>query len=154
MSTTTTNTTTGSTRAKVLCLLAHKGSTYEALEGVSLTYAFPDNLIEGLATEQCLDTIFRQCNHVDGTEWAAHCGLKLRSLSCGDVVCVDGRYFICESFGWYEVPQEVALWVVENITFRDFFGSLKRTVEFFKKNPEIVIPDFVDAYLNNAPILA
>ena len=42
-----------------------------------------------LTTNDILDTVFRQCNHVDNTEWIA--SKKLRSMSVGDeILLVEG----------------------------------------------------------------
>lgn len=130
--------------ARVTGLLAHKGSTWEALEKIVLHYDIPDSVIpEGASAEDALEVIFRQCNHVDGNEWISKAGFKARSLSCGDLVTIDGRHFICEGIGWLEVPQVMAEWVLANVTFRDFCNTLATTLRLLAK--EGVVPTTPEA---------
>ena len=43
-----------------------------------------------------------------------------RSMSVGDVVMVEGRWFICDFIGWQEVPLEWALkWLVADLSGAD-----------------------------------
>lgn len=61
-----------------------------------------------MADENLLEIIFRECNHVDGTEWIAN--KKLRSMSVGDMVIVDKWtddyepddpvHWVCMMSGW------------------------------------------------------
>lgn len=48
-----------------------------------------------------LERVFRETNHVDGTEWIAN--KKLRSMMIGDVVIIDDKYYLCEMVGWREL---------------------------------------------------
>ena len=42
-----------------------------------------------MTTNDILDTVFRQCNHVDGKEWIE--GEELRSMSVGDeILLIEG----------------------------------------------------------------
>jgi len=64
--------------------------------------------------KKALDFIFRQCNHVDGTEWIASAnqvagvnkdgspipGKGLRSMSSGDLVILGCRLYLCAFAGW------------------------------------------------------
>jgi hypothetical protein len=55
-----------------------------------------------------LDTIFRECNHVNGTEWIAN--KPLRSLSVGDeVIIIEGEQisrYRCATVGWVIIPNK------------------------------------------------
>lgn len=59
----------------------------------------------GGSTESVLELIFRECNHVDRTEWVTN--KSLRSMSVGDeVIIFNGeqmRRFSCEVIGWKEI---------------------------------------------------
>ena len=50
-----------------------------------------------------LDEVFRQFNHVDGTEFVAK--LPIRSFSVGDSVFFpdSGNRFLCEPIGWKKI---------------------------------------------------
>jgi len=62
-------------------------------------FNFPSDLIPaGMEVEDALEVVFRECNHVDGTEWIAN--KKLRSMSVGDEVNVDGVAYVCAAFSW------------------------------------------------------
>jgi predicted Fe-S protein YdhL (DUF1289 family) len=124
-------------------LIAHKGSTWEALEGIRLRYDVPSHFVTGKDDEEALEIIFRQCNRVDGNEWISKCGFRARSLSCGDVVSIDDRHYICQGCGWQQLDRETAEWVVANITFRDFCMNLSATVRINK----LEVPPFVTKFL-------
>jgi len=49
-----------------------------------------------------LETIWRQNNHVDGTEVVANIIPPVRSLSVGDVVGLDGSYYAVARIGFVE----------------------------------------------------
>jgi hypothetical protein len=67
------------------------------------TFEFPSDLIpSGITLLDTLDFVFRQCNHVDGTEWIAN--KRLRSMSVEDEVSIDGNTFICANVGWVKKP--------------------------------------------------
>jgi hypothetical protein len=55
-----------------------------------------------LTESDLLEFVFRQCSHVDGSEWIE--GHSLRSLSVGDVVIVmrgnEVSRYRCEGCGW------------------------------------------------------
>lgn len=72
----------------------------ETFGGEQQTFYFPiGEFASKLApTEDKLEIIFRQCNHVDNTEWIA--GQKLRSMSVGDTVVLDGKLWKCSPVGW------------------------------------------------------
>jgi hypothetical protein len=99
---------------------------------IVLAYDFPDALIEGRQGGTALNIIWRQCNRVDGQEWISTSGLKTRSLSCGDIVTLDGKIFLIESFTRRELNQEQADWIIENITGRDWMHDLEDTLKFMK----------------------
>ena len=53
-----------------------------------------------------LEMVFAQWNHGSGLESELFVRSKKRSLSVNDIVCVNGTYYLCESFGWKEVSTE------------------------------------------------
>lgn len=57
-----------------------------------------------------LEEIFRQFNHVDGTEGIALKGYKARSMSIGDVVFFPetNAWYYCASCGWEQITQQEA----------------------------------------------
>jgi hypothetical protein len=74
-----------------------------------------------------LETVFRQFNHVDGTEHIAK--LSVRSMCVGDIVAFmeeQGRKFICDSIGWKQVSKEfVDAYLEAKIPFADRMMGLK-----------------------------
>lgn len=56
--------------------------------------------------ENILETVFGMFNHGSGIESELFLNSKCRSLSVNDVVAVNGKYYLCESFGWKEVTAE------------------------------------------------
>lgn len=67
-----------------------------------------------LATSDLLEFVFRQCNHVDDTEWISKDpvaqAMRLRSLSVGDVVMIvkggTVTRYLCEGCGWTTIQDE------------------------------------------------
>jgi hypothetical protein len=58
--------------------------------------------------EQVLDQVFRQCNHVDGTEWISNSGY--RSMMVGDLITIVDpdtgiRIFQVEAIGWKKLTE-------------------------------------------------
>ena len=53
-----------------------------------------------------LERVFAQWNHGSGLESELFIKSNKRSLSVNDIVCVNGRYYQCASFGWNEVTAE------------------------------------------------
>ena len=53
-----------------------------------------------------LEMTFAQWNHGSGCESELFVKSKKRSMSVNDIVCVNGRYWQCASFGWNEVTAE------------------------------------------------
>jgi hypothetical protein len=53
-----------------------------------------------------LEMVFAQWNHGSGRESEMFVKSQKRSLSVNDIVCVNGRYWQCASFGWDEVTAE------------------------------------------------
>ena len=74
---------------------------------VSFDFPITDFIPNGVyKSEDLLEIIYRQCNHVDGTEWISN--KKLRSMSCGDLVVIqfdDDQTVIwnCAGCGWERV---------------------------------------------------
>lgn len=89
--------------------------------------------------EEALEIIFRQCNHVDGSELISSEAFRasypgsIRSLSVGDVVSFRGiggfrKIYVCEGTGWAEITSKEASWLLKHITPRDFWGTFAETV--------------------------
>lgn len=69
-------------------------------------FEFPSKDISITADDyDVLDYVFRQCNHVNGQEWIH--GKKLRSLSVGDMVEINGSLYVCCSIGWQRLRELV-----------------------------------------------
>lgn len=55
-----------------------------------------------------LEMVFDQWNSGSPNECELFRNSNIRSLSVGDVVCINGRYHMCKSLGWKEItPEEV-----------------------------------------------
>ena len=75
---------------------------------------YPDEAVHSFVMEtdmvvsDILERVFAEWNHGSGMESELFIRSKKRSLSVNDIVCVNGKYYLCESFGWNEVtPQFV-----------------------------------------------
>lgn len=87
--------------------------TYSAYEKDPIKFTVP-NSIYGFgaertqSTDEALEIVFRQLNHVDGKELISEPQYKgLRSMSVGDTVRFSGpsgwvKTFVCEGSGWKE----------------------------------------------------
>lgn len=53
-----------------------------------------------------LEVVFGMFNHGSGIESELFLNSKCRSLSVNDIVLLNGKYYLCESFGWKEVTAE------------------------------------------------
>lgn len=76
--------------------------------------------------QEILETVFRQFNHVDGSEHIAK--LPIRSMCIGDIVAFmdGGRKFICEPMGWKQVSDEfVKAYLEAKIPFGDRLMGLE-----------------------------
>lgn len=62
--------------------------------------------INNLSQEDNLERVFAEWNHGSGMESPLFIESKKRSLSVNDIVCVNGKYYQCMSFGWNEVNAE------------------------------------------------
>ena len=56
--------------------------------------------------DSILESAFAMFNHGSGVESEMFLNSKCRSLSVNDIVAVNGKYHLCESFGWKEVTAE------------------------------------------------
>lgn len=77
-------------------------------------FSFPANFLPGESTNEILETIFRECNAMDGSEWIVEETRQrlergerrgLRSMCAGDCVTLlqdDGTWEVwrCEEVGW------------------------------------------------------
>ena len=59
-----------------------------------------------MSTADILERVFAEWNHGSGMECEMFVNSKKRSLCVNDIVCVNGTYFQCASFGWHEVSPE------------------------------------------------
>ncbi len=53
-----------------------------------------------------LEMVFDQWNEGSNRECELFRNSKIRSLGVNDIVCVNGTYYQCASFGWNEVDQD------------------------------------------------
>lgn len=60
-----------------------------------------------------LEVIFREMNVVDGMEIPID--LKVRSLSVGDLVVVDGKGYLCAGCGWEPAPETLVGGVLSDL---------------------------------------
>ena len=60
-------------------------------------------MITDMSTDDILERVFAEWNHGSGMECELFVKSQKRSLSVNDIVCVNGVYFQCASFGWNEV---------------------------------------------------
>ena len=75
---------------------------------------YPDEFTAGfvIATQSevdphdILESVFAQWNNGSGQESELFIRSRVRSLSVNDIVCVNGNYYQCASFGWNEVTAE------------------------------------------------
>jgi hypothetical protein len=75
---------------------------------------YPDEFTVGFVIEtndvvdvhDILEMVFAQWNAGSGCESELFIKSRKRSLSVNDIVCVNGTYFQCASFGWDEVSPE------------------------------------------------
>ena len=56
--------------------------------------------------ENILEVVFGMFNHGSNSESELFLNSKCRSLSVNDIVLLNGKYYLCESFGWKEVTAE------------------------------------------------
>ena len=64
-----------------------------------------------LAESEVLETIFAEWNAGSGSECDTFIKSRIRSLSVGDYVSVDGTWYRCEGIGWAEKSKaDVAKW--------------------------------------------
>lgn len=63
-------------------------------------------MITDMSTADILERVFAEWNHGSGMECELFVKSQKRSLSVNDIVCVNGVYFQCASFGWNEVTAQ------------------------------------------------
>ena len=61
---------------------------------------------EPVAVNTLLERVFAEWNNGSGQESQRFIDSKARSLSVNDIVCINGSYFQCQSFGWNGVTPE------------------------------------------------
>ena len=84
---------------------------------------YPDEFTSGfiIKTEgevdpnDILEMVFAQWNHGSGLESELFINSKKRSMSVNDIVCVNGRYWQCASFGWNEVVPDYVNQLEEDV---------------------------------------
>jgi hypothetical protein len=73
---------------------------------------YPDEAVysyvvtNNLSPEDNLERVFAEWNSGSGMECKMFIESNKRSLSVNDIVCVNGKYFQCQSVGWTEVTSE------------------------------------------------
>ncbi len=73
---------------------------------------YPDEAVHSFVMEtdmvvsDILERVFAEWNHGSGMESELFIRSNKRSLSVNDIVGVNGKYYLCESFGWKEVTAE------------------------------------------------
>ena len=73
---------------------------------------YPDEAVHSfvmdndMPTADILERVFAEWNHGSGMECEMFIRSQKRSLSVNDIVCVNGEYFQCASFGWNSVTPE------------------------------------------------
>lgn len=79
---------------------------------------------ETASAQEILEVVFRQFNHVDGSEHIAK--LSIRSMCIGDIVSFVEGHFICEPMGWTQVSDEfMKAYLDAKIPFADRLMGLK-----------------------------
>jgi len=58
------------------------------------------------SVDNILEIVFGMFNHGSNSESELFLNSKCRSLSVNDIVLLNGKYYLCESFGWKEVTAE------------------------------------------------
>ena len=101
-------------------------------------------VIEGNHTDNdLLEMVFARWNHGSGMESEQFISSKKRSMSVNDIVCVNGKYFQCASFGWNEVTTEFVNKLeesVENHPFCDVHGPWFALNEvMYNRNKNLVV---------------
>ncbi len=69
----------------------------------------PGVLLAPAHRDYALEHVFRETNHVDGNEFISREYLRVPSTSVGDLVIIEGRYFLCHSIGWTEITVAEAI---------------------------------------------
>ena len=59
-----------------------------------------------MSVEDNLERVFAEWNHGSYMECEMFIKSNKRSLSVNDIVCVNGKYFQCQSVGWKQVTDE------------------------------------------------
>ena len=62
-----------------------------------------------MSVEDNLERVFAEWNDGSGMECKMFIESKKRSLSVNDIVCVNGKYYQCQSCGWKEVTTEYVI---------------------------------------------
>ena len=91
------NTTTNSVMTKNLINILYPDSN---------SFAFAMETNGHVDHHDILERVFAEWNHGSGMECELFIKSNVRSLSVNDIVCVNGTFYQCESFGWAEVTAE------------------------------------------------
>ena len=62
-----------------------------------------------MSVEDNLERVFAEWNYGSGMECEMFIKSNKRSLSVNDIVCVNGKYFQCQSVGWKQVTDEYVI---------------------------------------------
>jgi hypothetical protein len=101
--------------------------------GKEFTYDVPDTFIEGETGMDALETIYRQFNRVDGSEYISTMRLKIRSLCVAEL---DGKVYVCAGHGWTEITPAEGRWLIEKVTGRDFCKDIATTKKLMAYLPK------------------
>jgi len=63
-------------------------------------------VINDLSVEDNLERVFGEWNHGSNMECKMFIESQKRSFSVNDIVCINGKYYQCQSFGWKQVSTE------------------------------------------------
>ena len=97
---------------KVVDFNQSRGYYFTVMKKNLIHVLYPDEALysyvatNDMSVEDNLERVFAEWNHGSGMECEMFINSKKRSLSVNDIVCVNGKYYQCQSFGWKQVTTE------------------------------------------------
>lgn len=91
-------------RSRVYSFTVMKKNLIHVIYPDEATYSYVAT--NDMSVEDNLERVFAEWNHGSGMECEMFIKSNKRSLSVNDIVCVNGKYFQCQSFGWKKVTME------------------------------------------------
>lgn len=83
-------------------------------------------VLEGDFSDECiLERMFAEWNAGSGQESRLFISSKKRSMSVGDIVCVNGTYYQCKPVGWEKVTTDYVTKLEKDVAdhpLRKFYG--------------------------------